>query len=503
MFAWGYSYSQQILSLDSCRRMALVHNNSVKIAKENVALAEELKKAAFTQFLPNFVAVGNYNWQEKNISLLGQDAHLPVASVGKNGELGIGMPTSLPKPNGDGTFSIDGLAIKNNFIIVNQKPVPLGKDGKPFDPAVQPEKLIWKNYAILPKDAMEFDMHHIFVGGVSFVQPIFMGGKIIELNKIAKYTRQIAQTKQQQVEEELIVQVDEAYWRIVSVENKVKLAKEYKALIVRLDSNMVLLQQEGLATKADMLKVKVKLNEAEVALTKAENGLNLSQMALNQLIGLPIETPLILSDATLNNLPILPKTIVPNEAVNNRSEIKMLQMALNVATSKQRIALSRFMPNIALSGNYMLSNPNMFNGYEKAFKGMFTVGITATVPIFHFGEKLHTLNASRTTATILNLQLDEAKEKITLQIQQNTYRINESLKQQITAYKNVEVAQENLRYATEGFDEGVLTATDLLMAQTAWLSAKSNYIDATVEVKLNDVYLQKSLGILHPVIENK
>ena len=54
-----------------------------------------------------------------------------------------------------------------------------------------------------------------------------------------------------------------------------------------------------------------------------------------------------------------------------------------------------------------------------------------------------------------------------------------------------------MSYANEGFREGVITSSDLLAAQTAWLSAKSENIDALIDVKLNNTYLKKSLGVLH------
>lgn len=489
--------AQQTLRLEDCRRLAIEHNKSLKIAEENVRAAKELSKAAFTQFLPNFSAFGNYTWNQKNISLLGEDAHLPVGVMGKDGNFGIGTPTAPPKPNADGTFSMDGLAINNKFAIINKQPVPLDADGKPFDPKVNPEKLQWKNHALLPKDAMSFDMHNIFVGGISFVQPVFMGGMIFQLNNIAKYNQNIAEARVQSKTEELIISVDEAYWRVVSVENKVKLAKEYRDLIAKLDTNVAVMQEEGVATKADALKVRVKLNEAEVSLTKAENGLNLSRMALNQLCGFPLENTMVLEDARLEEVPDIQSRIPMEQVWQNRPEIKMLTQAGNIAEANKKIMASRFMPNIVLTGSYITTNPNSFHGYEKKFGGMFTVGVSAVVPLFHFGEKIHTYRASRSTAVIAKLEMEEAKEKIELQVNQNMYRISESLKKQAATRKNIEEAEENLSYANEGFAAGVITSTDLMMAQTAWLSAKSEYIDATVDVKLNNAYLKKSLGVLN------
>ncbi|MEA4905728.1 MAG: TolC family protein, partial [Petrimonas sp.] len=260
-----YLHAQKPMDLPECRQLALENNKSLKIAEENVRAAQSLSKAAFAQFFPNISAYGSYLYNQKNLSLLGADAHLPVGVLDGNGNFGTGITsTSIPTPNADGTFTFEESAINNKFTLIDGKPVPLDAQGKPFDPGKNPENLQWRNYALLPKDAMEFDIHNIFVGGISFVQPLFMGGKIVQLNNIAKSNQKIAEARVQEKTDELLVNVDEAYWRVVSLENKVQLAKEYRKLVAELDKNMQALQEEGLATKADALKIKVKLNEADV-----------------------------------------------------------------------------------------------------------------------------------------------------------------------------------------------------------------------------------------------
>ena len=128
---------------------------------------------------------------------------------------------------------------------------------------------------------------------------------------------------------------------------------------------------------------------------------------------------------------------------------------------------------------------------------MFTVGVVANVPLFHFGDKFHTLNAAKSQHKIATLQLEETKEKMQLQIKQCSYKVTESLKKKVATQHNIENAEENLRYATEGFSAGVITSTDLLSALTAWLSAKSENIDANIDAKLCDLYLAKSLGTVN------
>jgi outer membrane protein TolC len=472
-------FSQKILQLEDCRQMALAHNKSVQMAQQTVKAATQLKEAALTQFLPNFSANGAYTWNQKNISLLSEDAYLPVYNK-----------------NANGTTNYAG-SWNNSWGVVNGSPVPLDANGNPFDPKANPEKIQWKNYALLPKEALEYDIKNIFVGSIGFVQPIFMGGKIRELYHIAKYGENLAKAQEESKTTDLLLEVDESYWRVVSLENKVKLAKEYRNLVAQVDSNVNVMIEEGVATKAEALKVKVKLNEADITMTKAEDGLNLSRMALNQLCGIELNDVYTLADQNLaeeTNTPLIPI----DQALNNRPEIKQLIQMKNIAQSNEKIMLSRFMPNVVLSGNYLISNPNSYDGYKNQFAGMFSVGVVANIPIFHFGDRIHTLNAAKSQRRIAELQLEETKEKMQLQIKQNSYKVAESLKKKVSTLHNIEQAEENLRYATEGFGEGVITSTDLLGAQTAWLSAKSEAIDANIDVKLCNLYLAKSLGTLNP-----
>ena len=496
---------QNLYNVDDCRKMALEHNASIKIAKENVKAARSMKKAAFTHFLPDFSATGAYAWNEKNMSVFPHDLMLPVGVKQPDGSLGIGVgPGSTPTPNDDGTFRFDDAAINNNFTLIDGQPVPINDKGQPFDPTTNPGDLQWKNHAIFPKKAFEMDVRNVFVGGINFLQPIFMGGKIVQMYSIAGYGEKIAEARTQDAMTDLILEVDESYWRVVSLENKVKLAHELKRVVSKLDTNINALFDEGMATKADVLKVKVKMNEAELSIIKAENGLSLSRMALNQVCGIPLDEQIKLEDEDLDKNPDLVQVIPTQEALDNRPEIQMLTQAANIAKAKEKVMFAELLPTVALSGGYVVTNPNSFNGFENKFGGMFNVGVVATVPLFHFGERIHTLNASRASKVVAALELEDAKDKIELQINQSMQQTSESLKKQMQTEQSVESAEENLMYANEGFNEGVITASDVLMAQTAWLSAKSENIDAAIDVKLHNLYLQKSLGtLLSPMSQNK
>jgi outer membrane protein TolC len=476
----GHAEAQVVYSLADCREMATAHNKEVRMAAEKVKAAESLQKAAKTQYLPSISANGGYVHNQKKLSLLGEDQYLPVYAYKADGS------KDLPGSWSNGWTSVMGQVL------------PTDASGTPFNPLTSPDKIQWKYKAYIPKEAFEMDVRDVFVGGVTLTQPLFLGGKIVALNQLAESNKRLAMAQQEGEVAQTLVDTDVAYWRIVSLVNKEKLAKSYVDLLRKLETDIEKTVSAGMATKSDALSVRVKLNEAEMALLQVQDGLGLSRMALCRVCGLPLDASIKLKDEALESSEEMPAA-VSTDAINveNRYEIKCLQQAVNMARSNERIAVSRFLPNAALTAGYTVSNPNMFNGVERAFGGQYQVGVVVNVPIFHFGERVHTLDAAKSERETALLKLEDAKEQVELDIAQATFKNNESEKKFQMAQSNKIKAEENLRYANVGFEAGTIAATTLMEAQTAWLKASSEHIDAQIDVRLGRVYLRKALGKLN------
>ena len=474
--------SQEVLSLDSCRALALANNKDLRIGNEKIKAAYYDRKAAFTNYLPNISATGSYMRNEKNIALLGEDKFLPIGALTSNGTFGYtpgaGQVQEIQLPTGQW--------------------VPTDANGAPFNPTKNPEKLVWKQYTTIPKEQFEFDTKNVYAGAITLTQPIYMGGKIRAYNKITQYAEELAKSQHKSGMQEVILNTDQAYWQVVSLVNKKKLAEGYLELLKKLESDVDKMITEGVATKADGLSIKVKVNEAEMTLTKVEDGLSLSRMLLCQICGIDLTTPIKLSDETINDISVNPSVGVADidMAYKNRPELKSLELATNIYNQKINVTRSEFLPSVALIGNYIVSNPSIYNGFENKFGGQWNVGVMVKIPIWHWKEGIYKVNAAKAEARVAQFQLDDAKEKIQLQVNQSAYKVNEASRKLTMAEKNMEKADENLRYATLGFEEGVIPPSNVLEAHTAWLSAQSEKIDAQIDVKLTKIYLQKSLGTL-------
>ena len=157
-------------------------------------------------------------------------------------------------------------------------------------------------------DAFRTDTRNVYAGAITLTQPLYMGGKIRAYNKITKYAEELARQQHNSGMQEVILSTDQAYWQVISLVNKKKLAESYLKLLQKLDSDVEKMIAEGVATKADGLSVRVKVNEAEMTLTKVEDGLSLSRMLLCQLCGIDLSTPIVLADEQVDDLPLIPAT---------------------------------------------------------------------------------------------------------------------------------------------------------------------------------------------------
>lgn len=468
-----------VYSLDSCRSMALVNNKKMMMTRQRMRKAEYESKEAFAAYLPALDFAGGYMYNQKKLSVFGSDQHLPVGTFN---------PEALVNPDAP-TYVYD--VVKNpqtgEPIIVNGNPVPT-------------------TTALIPKKSMEYDIHNVFFGAVTLTQPIYMGGKIAAMNRLTGYAREIAAELHNNEAENVIYAVDAAYWQVVSLKAKHDLAVSYVNLLDSLDRNVELMLKQGVATRSDKLSVDVKLNSARVDLTKVENGLTLSRMALAQVCGLPIDADMHCADEPGGNRlqlscdvdgAILSSSDI-NAALQRRPDLRALELGIKAAEEKKNVARADLMPKVALVGAYSFSNPNMFDGFRRRFSGAFSVGAMVKIPLWHWGGNYYKMKAAEVDRTIMSLELADSRELVNLQINQASFKARESLKVYATTQANLASADENLRCATVGFREGVITTDDVMAAQTAWLKANSENVDAMIDVQLCNVYLRKVMGTLVP-----
>ena len=478
-----YAGAQQVLTLDECRQMAVENNNSLKTAQQKIKVAGYDRNIALANYFPKITATGTYMYTSRDWKLIDDDKAAEIQNAG----------TTLQN---DVTNKMMQIMSDKDVMTKYMTDAAFKKliDGLQTTDIATPINAIGQHIT----DALTLDMHNLCGAVVSVQQPVFMGGKIVASNQMAKYAEELAKSQYDAEHAQVLADIEQAYWQIVSIAAKKNLAENYADLLRQMGKDVDALVAEGFATPSDALTIKVKMNEAEMLYTKATNGLALAKMLLCKECGLPLDSEITLADETLDAIPVpqMSPVISDEEVYAARPEIKSLDLAKKIYDKKVAVVRADGLPTVAVMANYAVTNPNVFNGFQNKFGGFFSAGVLVNVPIFHGTEAIQKTRKAKAEVALTQYRLDDAKEMISLQVAQLRQQEGEALEKLTMAESNLENAEENLRVATAGWNEGMIASNVVLQAQTAWLQAHSEYIETGVELQMCAVNLAKAEGRL-------
>lgn len=478
------SGAQTYLSLDSCKAMALRNNKQLNISRLSKEVAKNVRKAARTKYLPKVDAMGGYLYTSKQISIISGRQRQALGSLGTSlgSQAQASVSDMLSALTQQGILTPDQAEQLGGAL--SQTGQSLGQAGNKLGQEVA--------------DAFDTDTRHMWAGAVMVRQPIYMGGAIKAANKIADIGESMADDDLDLKRQATLYGVYQAYWTTVSLEQKRNLALSYKELVGKLSQDVKKMITQGVATKADGLRVDVRVNEADMQLTQVVNGLSLSKMLLCQLCGLPLNEDIQLTDSaeSKGNASALTLDNSADSTFSDRPEIRLLEHSIAISEQTTNLIRAGNLPKVSLVGGYMTTNPSVYDGFRRRFSGVWNVGVIIQVPIWDWFDTTYKIRASKAATNIAKMELSDAREKVELQVTQSQYKMREAQKRLAMASQNIKSAEENLRCANLGFREGVMGITEVMEAQTAWQLAQSQKIDAEVEVKLSELSGAKALGTL-------
>ena len=310
--------AQTTLTLDDCRDMAVNTSKELEQARTAVEMAGYDRKIALANYFPNISATGAYMYNNRDIALISEDQSQLLRGAGTlmQGGLDAAAGAAIGEAGAALTQKMTQLmtAIKTNPALAQEyMGSPMWQTILNMLQGVDPSSLSGEVPQVADAvnalgadidDALHPDFHHVWLGAVTVQQPVFVGGKIIYSNQMAALAETLAEAKYDMKYADVILDVDQAYWQIVSIAAKKQLAQSYSDLLHKMQDDVDLAVRTGVATESDALQIKVKANEADMLLTKSSNGLELAKMLLCKRVGLPLDTAIALADEGLAAIPV-------------------------------------------------------------------------------------------------------------------------------------------------------------------------------------------------------
>ena len=414
----------QTLTLDSCKVLALRNNATVKNAQLDVEAAQEVKKQAFTKYFPNVSAMAGGYYAARPLFEYGID-NIENASARQwlhNLYYEYGAALGLP----------DRISLCENGVMA----------------------------------------------GAMVVQPVYMGGQIVNGNKLAKVGVEAAELKAQLTEEEILQQVEEYYWLIISLKEKKKTLEQAKEFLDTLQRDVNTAAEAGLVSKNDPLKVKLKWYEIYYNLEKVQNGIQLATNALGQMIGHD-KGILILTDTIGEISEWQARWTDPGAAVAGRKEAQLLDLQVNAEELKKKMTLGESLPHLTVGGT--ASYGNLVFDHFTANALAFT---TLQVPLTGWWEASHKLKQHDILIQKAKNERADLLQKMYLETLQASNNVDDANNQYKLAGLALQDAEANLHDVKADYDAGLVPVSDLLEAQTLLLQARNQRTDALIDLKI-------------------
>lgn len=366
----------------------------------------------------------------------------------------------------------------------------------------------------MPDQSMYMDvlLRGAYMAGFKLTQPIFAGGKIVNGYKLSKIGKEVSAEQQRMARAQVIADVDNTYWTLVAVLNKVQLLNEYAAQLDTLLNQVSASVTVGLATDYDLMRVRTARSSIDYQQRRVRNGADMCRLALCRLIGLDPDSACVMPQAEWSTLPVELTSL--NDNMSARPEMQLLEQQLCAQKLQVKMVTGDYLPTLGLMASYAwygnmkidagmdmnseygqslsqmgmmfaaqgMTMPTVPNPMHMKMEGSRPfVMLALSVPLTKWGEGA--LNIKKAKLEVRNTELEKQKNTklMHLEVQQAIHNLDESEELIRSAQTALEAATEQLRIMQDRYEVHLAPLSDLLDAQSKWQQAESDYIEARTQ----------------------
>jgi outer membrane protein len=336
---------------------------------------------------------------------------------------------------------------------------------------------------------------------VSLQQPIFTGFKLRSNAKAAEYLADASQFDRNDERSDLVLTVTTAYWALYQTMETKRFMDENVTRLRSFVNDTKNLLNAGLVTKNDLLKVSLQLNNAILSQIDATNDVQLAMMALNNVLGQPLDTQLRLASKPAgpgargaDSMNTGSSAVM--QAIGSRADLQAMQSRVEAAKAGVTAARGNWWPQLFLVGGYTYARPNQrYQPTLDEFKGTWDVGVQLQFDLWNWGATSDQTEQASAQLKQSELAFEQMKENVSFDVKHQQLASEQSREKVSVAMLAIDQAEENQRTTDDKYKQGLVTASDLLDANVALLQAKMNYSGALVEHEIAIARLHKAIGV--------
>lgn len=413
--------AQTALTLADCRRLAVENNAKVRMAEGNRRAAAEVSREAFTKYFPNV----NASW------------------MGYRSNKGA-IQYTLPSP-------------------AQLLPPELG--------SIVPPELA----PVLSKSLGEIELiKKGWSAGITAIQPVFMGGQIVNGNRLAHVGEAVADLQKEDATDEAVITAEQYYWQIVTLQSKRQTLQSVMQMVDTLEYQVGVAVSAGVILPNDQLKVQLRQGELRAMMVDLDNGIALASNLLAQYVGLSGDSITLVSEPVPDDVPPYPLDIYmePAHALSSTVDYRLLSQNVKASDLRTRMAVGENLPQVGVGAGWI---------YDDLFSqrhNFAAVMLTVNVPISNWWGGSHKIKKARIEAENARIQMEDLSQMLEIGMQNAWDDLTAAHRKMAIAHQSIAQAKENLRLNRNYYRAGVATITELLDAQTLYRQSLDGYTEA-------------------------
>ena len=423
----GFATAQGTYSLEQLKQLAVENNYNLRSARNAIEQSKEVKSEALTKYFPQVSALG-FGFQN-NKPMIDLDIELPD--------------------------------VISHLI---------------------PQDLIPANISLMKKG---------IYGSVSAIQPVFLGGQIINGNKLAKVGVEASELQLEASEDQVELTTEQYYWQMVSLKEKQQTLKAVLDMLTQLEKDVNNMVRVGAVNRNDLLQVQLRKGEVESAQLELENGLATVSQLLAQHVGktgepLDVTVPAGLPGGTVPALPVALRQDHQG-ALAATPQYRLLEKNVESHRLQHKLKVGQNMPSVGVGASYSYND-----WFDKSTNAM--VFAAVQVPISGWWGGSHAIKKQKLALQDAQEQMEDNGQKLVIRMNNAWSAIETSHKKLLIAHDAIEQAEENLRLNKDYYRVGSTKMSDLLLAQQQYQQARDRYTDAFADFQTKQLEYRQATG---------
>jgi len=326
-------------------------------------------------------------------------------------------------------------------------------------------------------------------------QPLFTGFALISSYKLAELGIDQSQLELDLEKLDLVLRVKEAYFNILGADKAVEVAETTVESLTQTVKVARSFFEVGMIPINDVLKAEVELANAEQSLVRARNAAETTRANFNTVLARMTDAPVEVEDILVFKPEAGDYDMFAKKALENRPEVKILDVNILQTDQQIRLAKSKYFPEISLTYQYINEGDEpSVSGSPYVDSGHWEVLAVANWTFWEWGKTHYAGREKESLKRQLMETKSDVEDGIRLQVKQATLDLDAASKNIPTTQKGVNAGEENLRVNEERYKAQVSTITDLLDAQTLLARARLEYYRALYDHNLAKARLERALG---------